>query len=1198
MSHSDFVHLHVHSHYSMLQATGKTGDLIKTAKKLGMPALAITDHANLFGAVEFYKKAMAAGVTPIIGCEMFVSEGSRFDQKRDWHRLVLLCRSNKGYANLAKMVSRSYTEGFFKKPRIDLELLEDHKDGLIALTSMLEGPLAKKLLAGLADEAAEWCLRYKEMFGVDPAGEPNFFIEVQDHGLPEEKMVGHRLVKLAQDHDVPMVLTNDVHYLKQEDAVAHQALMFIGQGRQLNVEEGKPVDLLMGSDQFYFKTPEEMKEIGRRFPGAYENTVKISRRCHMKFEFGDFKLPRFEVPDGYDADSYLYHLCEEALPQRYPDADEEEKKKLHERLEFEHKIIKQMGYSAYFLITWDFIKAARDMGIPVGPGRGSAAGSLIAYLTAITNIDPLKYGLYFERFLNPERVSMPDVDIDFDYERRGEVIEYVIDKYGKDCVSQIITFGTLSCKAALKDVARVMGLPFHISNAITKAVPAELFITLERALADSKELAKFADEYPMLFQVALAIEGCARNAGTHAAGIVIAPAPLETLSPLYSRDGDIATQYNMKAIDDMGLLKMDFLGLKTLTVLKNASNLIAKNRGIRVDLDAIPLDDLRTYALLAAGETLGVFQFESSGFRDLLRRVQPGVFEDLIALLALYRPGPLGSGMVDDFIETKHGRKSAKYPHPKLEELLRETYGVMLYQEQVMACASILAGYSLGQADQLRRAMGKKKVEEMERHRQIFIKESTAREVDPKNAGEIFDLMEKFAGYGFNKSHSAAYALVSYQTAFLKANFPTEFLAAVLTNEASNTDQIAKVFEECGRLDIAVRGPDINRSERHFTVEGEVIFFGLEAIKGLGSSVVDAVLAARESGGPFQGMADFFSRVDLRAVNRRAVEALVKAGAFDYTGRARSQLLAVVDQGLSMGQSNQAYQEQGQGTLLDFCATQGGEFADDELDYPDIPEFPERDVLNFEKESLGFYLSGHPLHEHRVLIDKITEVAVPEVLDLPADTGFLTAGIIKGVRMRRIKTTGRDMAIVELEDLTGTFEFAIFSEVLDLVREILLEDEIVVLSGKIVRRRDDEKKVEVGALVRLEDLGKTDTWGVDLYVRAEADRLGGTVMARLKNTLLGHPGTRRVTFELRVDNATVIVQLGGGFRVEPNRELVEALESLCGADSVRLDLRAPPPPERQRRRGPPPPPPKPKPIKAVADDRAGPPRPEELDEAS
>ncbi len=1179
----------------MLQATGKIPGLIKAAKANGQTALAITDHGNLFGAVEFYKKATASGIKPIIGCEMFVSEGSRFDQKRDWHRLVLLCKNELGYANLIKMVSRAYTEGFYRKPRIDFPLLEEFKEGLIATTSMLEGPLAKKLLAGITQEAKDWLTRYRDLFGTSD-GEPNFYIEVQDHGRPEEKMVAHRLVQLASEYDVPMVLTNDIHYLKQQDAVAHQALLFIGQGRQLNVEEGKPIDLMMGSDQYYFKSSEEMKAVGARFPEAYENTAKIASRCDMKFEFGDFKLPQFEVPEGYDADSYLYKLCLDAMEERYPNPDEAQKKELQERLDFEHKIIKQMGYSAYFLITWDFIKAARDMGIPVGPGRGSAAGSMIAYLTKITNIEPLQYGLYFERFLNPERVSMPDVDIDFDYERRSEVIDYVIDKYGHDCVSQIITFGTLSTKAALKDVARVLGVPFHISNLFTKAVPNELFITLERALADSKELAKFAEQYPLVFQIALAIEGCCRNAGTHAAGIVIAPAPLETLAPMFARDGDLATQYNMKAIDDMGLLKMDFLGLKTLTVIKNALNLIKKNKGIDIDIDAIPLDDLRTYTLLAAGETLGVFQFESSGFRDLLRRVVPGVFEDLIALLALYRPGPLGSGMVDDFIETKHGRKKAKYPHPKLEELLRETYGVMLYQEQVMACASILAGYSLGQADQLRRAMGKKKVEEMDRHRSIFVKESTARGVEEATADEIFGLMEKFAGYGFNKSHSAAYAMVSYQTAFLKANFPTEFMAAVLTNESSNTDQIAKVFEECGRLNLPVRGPDINRSERHFTVEGRTIFFGLEAIKGLGSSVVDAILEARKTGGPMHDLGEFCSRVDLRAVNRRAIEALIKAGAFDSTGRPRAQLLAVVDQALSQGQSNQSNKDRGQGTLLDFCASQGGEFTKEDLEYPDVKEFPEREVLNFEKEALGFYLSGHPLHEHQILLDQVADAKVPNVLSLPADSSFRLAGLIKTVRKRKIKSTGRDMAIVELEDLMGTTEFPIFSEMLELISEYLIEDEIVVLGGRVTRR-GDEKRIDVEALVPLEGLWDDDRWFVEIALRAPAEQLDKTGIERLKEELLAFPGKRRIHLKLMVENAAVEIRLGSSYRVAPSKEFLKSRDDLFGEGSVKIDIRPPPPPERRRKKGPPPP----KPVKvskARSGDRNGPPRPEELDEAS
>ncbi len=1199
MSHSDFVHLHVHSHYSMLQATGKIGDLVKAAKRHGMPALALTDHGNLFGAVEFYKEAKKAGIVPILGCEMFVSEGSRFDQKKDWHRLVLLCRDERGYQNLMKLVSRSYTEGFYKKPRIDMELLGELRQGLIATSSLLEGPIAKRLSAGRADEARDWAARYRDLFGKDPSGEPNFYVEVQDHGLPEERMVGHRLVQVSQELGIPLVLTNDVHYLEADDALAHQVLMYIGQGRQLEVPEGREVDLAMGSDQFHFRSPEEMQAVGKRFPGAYENALKIARRCHLKLEFGVSKLPRFEVPAGSDPDAYLLQLCREAIPARYPDASPERLAEISTRLDFEHGIIRKMGYSAYFLIVWDFIRKAREMGIPVGPGRGSAAGSLIAYLTGITNLCPLTYGLYFERFLNPERVSMPDVDVDFDFERRQEVIDYVIARYGKDCVSQIITFGTLSAKAALKDVARVLGLPFHEANAITKAVPEELFITLKKALAESKDLAQWAEKYPRLFKISLALEGCCRNAGTHAAGVVIAPAPLETLSPMYCRDGDLATQYNMKAIEEVGLLKMDFLGLKTLTVIRHALDLIQSSRGMELDLDQIPLDDLRTYSLLAAGDTLGVFQFESSGFRDLLRRVRPGVFEDLIALLALYRPGPLGSGMVDDFIETKHGRKPASYPHEKLATLLEETYGVMLYQEQVMACASILAGYSLGQSDQLRRAMGKKKPEEMERHKEIFVTEAGKRGVDTEKAGEIFGLMEKFAGYGFNKSHSAAYALVSYQTAFLKANFPTEFLAAVLTNEAGDTDQLAHVFEECRRMGIVVRGPDVNRSARQFSVHEGEILFGLEAIKGMGAAVVEAILEARRDHGSFHGLDDFTARVDLRIVNRRSIEALVKSGAFDSCGRPRSQLLASVEAALEHGSGLQAHKTSGQATLLDFCASQGGEFGTGGIEFPEIAEFQERDLLRLEKEALGFYLSGHPLYEHRKWLAKLVTHDVPAISSLPVDTTFRTAGLVKGLRKRTIKASGRDMAIATLEDLVGSSEFAVFPDLYDLCREDLIEDEILLVSGRLSQRRgDEEKKIDLESVVPLGKLADSRNWGLEVTLRTSEEKLAKVGMGRLKNALLGHPGTRGVLLELEVGSAVATIRLGDSYRLAPGTEMVEDLEGLLGEGAVRIQVQPPPPPERRSKgsASPAPPPPPRRQIKAVAADRAGPPSPAELEE--
>jgi len=1061
MQHSDFVHLHVHSHYSLLDGAAKVENLVEAAHELKMPALALTDHGNMFGAVEFYTKARSKGIKPIVGSEVYVARNSRFDRNADekpFH-LVLLARDLTGYKNLMKLVSLAYKEGFYREPRIDRDVLRQFGGGLIGMSACLGGELPQALLHGNYDKAKEALDFYRSVFGDD-----HFFVELQDHGLDEQKMVNPSLIKLAKQEHANLVVTNDSHYVRKKDAEAQDVLVCIQTGSTLEEKDRFAFE----SQEFYFKSPSEMRVLFPEVPDAYSNTLKIAQACNLELTFGEYHLPVFEIaPQDADEDAMLERLCREALPLRFEHLTSE----IEERLVMELAVIKKMGFSSYFLIVGDFIAFARSQGISVGPGRGSAAGSIVAYLLGITNIDPLRYGLYFERFLNPERVSMPDIDIDFCFERRGEVIDYVVKKYGAENVCQIITFSTLSCKAALKDVARVMNIPFAEANRITKAVPDVLGLGLMDALEQSSELRGFADKYPRLFEIAKTIEGVVRGTGKHAAGVVIAPDTLYKFIPLATRDDEVTTQYTMKLVEKLGLLKMDFLGLKTLTVIRNAVENIRKSRGKRLDIDKIPTDDKRTYKLLGNGETAGVFQFESTGFTDLIRRLHPTRFEDLVAVIALYRPGPLGSGMDKDFIEGKHGRKEVTYPHPALKELLEETYGVILYQEQVMKVANILADFTMGQADQLRRAMGKKDLAEMERQRKSFVENAVKNEalVPPcphDKAETIFALIQEFAKYGFNKSHSAAYALVSYQTAFLKANFPQEFMAATLTNEKDDTDKISFLIEECRRMRIDILPPDVNESDRDFTVVDKKIRFGLEAIKGLGASVAEAVIDARQRSGPFQGLDDFCKRVSTKTANKKAIESLIKCGAFDATGHNRAQLLAVIDQAMALGQDAQRNMELGQSTLLDFCSSQNIEFEGSRIAYPEIPEFPERELLNFEKETLGLYLSGHPLFQHTWLFDKVTTTGLTAIDELPVESTFITGGLIKSVKKRLSKNTNKEFAIVTVEDLKGSYEFLVFEPIFSECRALLEEDNVVVICGKTTLR-GGEKRVGVDDVVEL-----------------------------------------------------------------------------------------------------------------------------------
>ncbi|HKF50742.1 MAG TPA: DNA polymerase III subunit alpha, partial [Candidatus Acidoferrales bacterium] len=935
MSAPEFVHLHVHTDYSLLDGACEIGELTSEAARQKMPAVAVTDHGNLFAAANFFHQAATCGVKPIIGCEVYVAPDSHKNKNTDAERsnhLVLLCENDEGYRNLIRLVSTGFLDGFYYKPRIDHELLAKNSRGLIALSACLRGEVTEHILEGRHDQARASAYRLQEIFG-----KQNFFLEVQDQGLDADKKVNPGIVSLAKETGIPLIATNDCHYLTRSDAHAQEVLLCIQTGKTMS----EPNRMRFATDQFYFKTAQEMAQVFRELPDALSRTMAIAERCQVKIERVQNPFPEFQVPIGTTTDSYFERVVREGFAERMPQLERLHKEghlrhpltEYEQRLNNEIEMIKRMKFSGYFLIVWDFIRYARAQGVPVGPGRGSAAGSLASYALCITDVDPLQYDLLFERFLNPERISMPDIDIDFCMRRRGEVIEYVRGKYGEQNVAQIITFGTMAAKAALKDVGRALDMPYGEVDRLAKLVPNQLNITLEDALKDPSPLAAQRQQDQRvneLVEVALRLEGLARHASTHAAGVVISPRPLMEIVPLYrsSRD-EITTQYDMNALERIGLLKMDFLGLTTLTVLDDAVALIKQNRGVDIRLSELPLDDAATYAIFSRADVSGIFQFESHGMREILRRYQPTRLEDLTALNALYRPGPIQGGMIDDFIARKHGKKKVVYDLPALEEILSETYGVILYQEQVMQIANRLAGFSLGEADILRRAMGKKKREEMAAQREKFLAGCATRKVPAKKAEKIFDLMAEFAGYGFNKSHSCAYALLAYQTAYLKVHFPVEFMAALLTSETGNTEKVVKYIHESRGMGISVLPPDVNHSSLYFTPVGEDIRFGLAAIKNVGENTAKAICEARTARDNFSNIYAFCDEIDSRFLNRRVLESLVKAGAMDCFGAPRARLWAAIEGAMSHGQKMEHQRSVGQhGLFLGGAAAQT--LADDE----------------------------------------------------------------------------------------------------------------------------------------------------------------------------------------------------------------------------------------------------------------------------
>src|SRR5487761_832323 len=977
MDSSDFVHLHLHTDYSLLDGACEIGELTAEAARRKMPAVAVTDHGNLFAAANFFHQATICGVKPIIGCEVYVAPDSHKNRGADAERsnhLVLLCENNEGYRNLIQLVSTGFLDGFYYKPRIDHELLAKHSRGLIALSACLRGEVTEHVLEERHEQARKSAYRLQDIFG-----KQNFFLEIQDQGLDVDKRVNQGVVRLAKETGIPLVATNDCHYLTRSDAHAQEVLLCIQTGKTMSDTNR----MRFATDQFYFKTAAEMAQVFGELPDALLRTVAIAERCQVKIEPVQNPFPVFQVPEGTTTDSYFERVVREGFAERAPQLERlaKENRLRHpiavygQRLSDEIEMIKQMRFSGYFLIVWDFIRYARAQNVPVGPGRGSAAGSLVSYSLRITDVDPLQYDLLFERFLNPERISMPDIDIDFCMRRRSEVIDYVRRKYGEKSVAQIITFGTMAAKAALKDVGRALDMPYGEVDRLAKLIPNQLNISLEDALKDGSPLAAARDKDERVregVEVARRLEGLARHASTHAAGVVISPQPLTEIVPLYrSTREEITTQYDMNALERIGLLKMDFLGLTTLTVLDDAVLLIKQNRGVDIKLADFPLDDAPTYAIFARADTSGIFQFESHGMRDILKRYQPTRIEDLTALNALYRPGPIQGGMIDDFIARKHGKKKVTYDLPALEEILEETWGVILYQEQVMQIANRLAGFSLGEADILRRAMGKKNRDEMAAQREKFLTGCAVKKIPPKKAERIFDLMAEFAGYGFNKSHSCAYALLAYQTAWLKTHYAVEFMAALLTSETGNTDKVVKYIHEARGMGITVLPPDVNSSDVDFTPMGERIRFGLRAIKNVGENTVRGILEARQKLGQFRSLFELCDSVDPRLLNRRVLESLVKSGALDSFGARRAQLYQVIDRAMERGQKLQRDRSSSQHALF---GSGGGAHEPPEPELPDSEEWPEYELLANEFATLGFYISGHPLDKYSARLKELKAV--------------------------------------------------------------------------------------------------------------------------------------------------------------------------------------------------------------------------------
>ncbi len=1151
MSETPFVHLHCHTDYSLLDGACEIGKLMKLVQKQEMPAVAITDHGNLFGAAEFYFKAVDSGVHPIIGCEVYVAAQSRHlksESNRRYNHLVLLCENQEGYRNLIKLVSTAYLDGFYYKPRIDKELLAQHSKGLIALSACLKGDINETILNDKYGEARRLACEYQDLFG-----RGNFFLEIQHHGLEQDAIVMPQVYRLSAETGIPLVATNDAHYLEHSDHRSQDILTCIQSGKMVTDERR----LKFSTEQFFLKTRAEMMTIFGEVEDALDRTWDIAQRCQVKLEQVEDPFPKFDVPPEHSIDTYFEYVARQGFEKRRGPLERLSAKghlrhhlgEYVERLDREIKLIQQMKFSGYFLIVWDFIRHAKAKGIPVGPGRGSAAGSLVSYSMGITDVDPLHYGLLFERFLNPERINMPDIDVDFCTNRRGEVIQYVTEKYGREQVAQIITFGTLAAKAALKDVGRALDMAFGEVEKLTKLVPAELNIKLADALQKEPLLNEAAAKDPRIrevIDVALRLEGMARNASVHAAGVVISPVPLANLLPLYKTNKDeIVTQYDMSILEKLNLLKMDFLGLTTLTIMHDALGLIRKTRGEDICVEDLPLDDNDTYQrIFAQGLTDGVFQFESSGMKDVLRRSHPERIEDLIALNALYRPGPIQNGFVDDYVDRKLGRKPVTYDLPELKTILEETYGLVIYQEQVMQVAQMIAGYSLGEADLLRRAMGKKKKEEMDKQRARFLQGARDKGHHPKKAEALFDLLAKFAEYGFNKSHSAAYGYLAYLTGYLKSHYAVEFMAALLTSETGNTDKVVRYIAECRSLGIEVLPPDFNQSGLNFTPVGvDKIRFGLGAVKNVGAGAVEAIVRARTEGGPFRSLDDFCERVDLTAVNKRVVESLIKAGALDSLAGNRAQLFAIIEECMESGQRAQKDLLSGQAGLFGDLMTTG---ATEERILPKVNDWTQAEKLRGEKETIGFYISGHPLDVHRWKVSEIATHSSDTLLNSNIEKGHEVAlcGILTGIQKRRNKEQ-KAWAFMQLEDWAGGTEILCFATRYEQLQKEIEEDKAVLVRGKAMPEEDGTVKVNVQEMIPLDLVRINLPSVVTIRIRLTANAAGKA--DALQSLFASKPGETAVRLKIEKQRDFSLL-LDIKSKIRPDKEFKAELERICGPD--------------------------------------------------
>ena len=1147
MFHTNFVHLHVHSHYSLLDGAAPVKAIVDAARRFRMPAIALTDHGNMFGAIELYQYAIKKGVKPIIGFEAYLTPGSHTDNKRDLplYHLVLLARNIEGYRNLVKLSTIAFTKGFYYKPRIDFALLEQHKEGLIGLGACLAGEIPKELLEEDREGAMTAIKRYQQILGKE-----NFYVEIQNHGLTDQIKILRSLVEVARACDCPIVATNDSHYVKPDDWEAQDALLCLNTNSKIDDVNR----MRFGSREFYLKSPQEMTELFSEWPDAITNTLRIAERCNVQLTLGKSILPEFEIPDGKTSESYLTELCVAGYTWRYGSQSPGEV--VEKRLEYELSVVKRMGFCDYFLIVWDFIRAAREMGVPVGPGRGSAAGSIIAYLLGITDIDPLKYGLLFERFLNPERISMPDIDVDFSDDGRQKVIDYVKEKYGYNRVSQIITFNFILAKMAIRDIGRVMGMELPEVDRIAKMIPEKPGIHLKAVVNDVPELKEIVEhgteQQKRLLKIAGTVDGLVRHTGVHACGIVISAIDLMDIVPLcIDKDKNIMTQYEKNAIESIGLLKMDFLGLKTLTILQRALENIKESRGIDVDLEKAPIDDPKVYQLLQQALTLGIFQLESAGMRNLIARLKPSVFEDIIALLAMYRPGPLSSGMVDDFVERKHGRKEMAYPHPDLEPVLKDTYGVFLYQEQVMQTANVLAGFTMAQADALRKAMGKKIAEVMEKMGKLFVKGAIERGIDGGLAQSIFDLMAGFAEYGFNKSHSAAYAIVTFRTAYLKAHYPVEFMAAVLSSEINDTDKIAEYIDECRTLGMEILPPDINASVGLFKVDGGNIRYGLSAIKGVGQGAVDSIVEQRSKGGPFKSLADLTRRVDTRQVNSRVIDALIKAGALDSFGLKKSQLLQMSTEALKAGQSAMKDRLAGQATFFDLLGGEDSGMSEAEIKPPDIPELPEKELLQAEKEVFGYYLTGDPFASVAPLGKVFSTHSLPSLAEAQDGQTCRIAGILTGYK-RHLTKKGDTMAFLTVEADNAAVDVTIFPKAYEQYHHLLKIDEplFMIVQTQLI---DGTIKANIEKILVLDDFNAEGFSKITLAVPAAfaEKQTYGKLLALLQTS----PGQLPFTIRIQVpEGGKVSLKPPARFRISLTPALIKGWEKICGKNTIKIEF--------------------------------------------